>query len=42
MAKYVNISMDVFAIVNVVTMQRHSCYSGILINTSTMLNALIA
>ena len=42
MAKYVNISMDVFAIVNVVTMQRHSCYSGILINTSAMLNALIA
>ena len=41
MANYVNILMYVFAIVNVVTMKRHSCYSGILINTSAMLNALM-
>ena len=27
MAKYVNISMNVFAIVNVTTMQRHKCYT---------------
>ena len=34
--------MNTSAIANVATTQRHSCYSGILINTSAMLNVLIA
>ena len=34
--------MNISAIANVATMKRHSCYSGILINTSAMLNVLIA
>ena len=42
MAKCGNIPMNIPAIANVATMKRHSCYSGILINTSAMLNALIA
>ena len=42
MAKCGNILMNISAIANVATMKRHSCYSGILINTSAMLNVLIA
>ena len=42
MAKCGNILMNISAIANVATTQRHSCYSGILINTSAMLNVLIA
>ena len=42
MAKCGNILMNISAIANVATIKRHSCYSGILINTSAMLNVLIA
>ena len=42
MAKCGNILMNTSAIANVATMKHHSCYSGILINTSAMLNVLIA
>ena len=42
MAKCGNFLMNISAIANVATMKRHSCYSGILINTSAMLNVLIA
>ena len=42
MAKYVNISMNVFAIVNVTTMQRRRCYINIPMNTSITTNVLIS
>ena len=42
MAKYVNISMNVFAIMNVTTMQYRMCYASIPMNTSTMMNVLIS
>ena len=35
---YANISMNVFGIANVVTMQRHMYYVGIPMNASTMMN----
>ena len=41
MAKYVNISMNVFAIVNVTTMQYCMCYVGILMNEFCNINALM-
>ena len=37
-----NISMDVFAIENVTTMQRRRCYAGIPMNKSTTMNVLIS
>ena len=42
MAKYVNISMNVFAIVNVTTMQRRRYYTNIPMNTSITTNVLIS
>ena len=42
MAKYVNISMNVFAIANVVTMQRRRYYTNIPMNTSITTNVLIS
>ena len=42
MAKYVNISMNVFAIVNVTTMQYRMCYASIPMNTSITTNVLIS
>ena len=42
MAKYVNISMNVFAIVNVTTMQRRRYYTNIPRNTSITTNVLIS
>ena len=41
MAKYVNISMNVFAIVNVTTMQYRMCYVGIPMNEFCNINALM-
>ena len=41
MAKYVNISMNVFAIVNVTTMQYRMCYASILMNEFCNINALM-
>ena len=38
MAKYVNISMNVFVIANVATMQYRMCYASIPMNTSPMVN----
>ena len=38
MAKYVNISMNVFAIVNVTTMQYRMCYASILMNEFVIAN----
>ena len=42
MAKYVNISMNVFAIVNVTTMQHRRYYTNIPMNTSITTNVLIS
>ena len=42
MAKYVNISMNVFVIANVVTMQRRRYYTNIPMNTSITTNVLIS
>ena len=42
MAKYVNIPMNVFAIVNVTTMQYHRYYTNIPMNTSIITNVLIS
>ena len=42
MAKYVNISMNVFAIVNVTTMQYRRYYTNIPMNTSITTNVLIS
>ena len=42
MAKYVNISMNVFAIVNVTTTQRRRYYTNIPMNTSITTNVLIS
>ena len=42
MAKYVNISMNVFAIVNVATTQRRRYYTNIPMNTSITTNVLIS
>ena len=41
MAKYVNISMNVFAIVNVTTMQYRLCYASIPMNEFCNINALM-
>ena len=41
MAKYVNISMNVFAIVNVTTMQYRMCYASIPMNEFCNTNALM-
>ena len=41
MAKYVNISMNVFAIVNVTTMQYRMCYASIPMNVFGDINALM-
>ena len=41
MAKHVNISMNVFAIVNVTTMQYRMCYASILMNEFCNINALM-
>ena len=41
MAKYVNISMNVFAIVNVTTMQYRMCYVSIPMNEFCNINALM-
>ena len=41
MAKYVNIPMNVFAIVNVTTMQYHMCYASIPMNEFCNINALM-
>ena len=41
MAKYVNISMNVFAIVNVTTMQYRMCYASIPMNEFCNINALM-
>jgi len=41
MAKYVNISMNVFAIVNVTTMQYHMCYASIPMNVFGDINAFM-
>ena len=41
MAKYVNISMNVFAIVNVTTMQYRLCYASIPMNEFCDINALM-
>ena len=41
MAKYVNISVNVFAIVNVTTMQYHMCYASIPMNEFCNINALM-
>ena len=41
MAKYVNISMNVFAIVNVTTMQYRMCYASIPMNEFCDINALM-
>ena len=40
MAKYVNISMNVFVIANVATMQYRMCYASIPMNKSTTMNVL--
>ena len=42
MAKHVNISMNVFAIVNVATTQRRRYYTNIPMNTSITTNVLIS
>ena len=42
MAKYVNISMNVFAIMNVTTMQYRMCYASIPMNEFCNIHALIA
>ena len=42
MAKYINISMNVFAIVNVTTMQYRRYYTNIPMNTSITTNILIS
>ena len=42
MANYANISMNVFAIVNVTTMQRRRYYTNIPMNTSITTNVLIS
>ena len=41
MAKYVNISMNVFAIVNVTTMQYRMCYASIPMNEFCNINAFM-
>ena len=41
MAKYVNISMNVFAIMNVTTMQYRMCYASIPMNEFCNINALM-
>ena len=41
MAKYVNILMNVFAIVNVTTMQYRMCYASIPMNEFCDINALM-
>ena len=41
MAKYVNISMNLFAIVNVTTMQYRMCYASIPMNEFCNINALM-
>ena len=41
MAKYVNISMNVFAIVNVTTMQYRMCYASIPMNEFCDINAFM-
>ena len=42
MAKYANISMNVFFIMNVITMQRRRYYTNIPMNTSITTNVLIS
>ena len=41
MAKYVNISMNVFAIMNVTTMQYRMCYASIPMNVYSIMNVLM-
>ena len=41
MAKYVNISMNVFAIVNVTTIQYRMCYASIPMNEFCNINTLM-